>query len=235
MSAGSGPPRARATRGRESAPVRSAAVGPRLAVRPVGLGPTPRHRCDGTRAPPRDGGRRLRYRRSDRRAGRWKVGPSRAARGDRTAGTGRVRGAAARGPSLLPSRGGCLSRCLKPVHTSAPSFNVEPFAAFAGSILHFVFRSFGPGVRYKGVGVYSRLMPAPRAHASACTMVRLRSHDICSRLVASCGLHRRARPRRGARAYIPREPRHASVVTSVVTSVARVLGALSASARLRLS
>lgn len=46
---------------------------------------------------------------------------------------------------------------------------------------------------------------------------------------------RRARPRRGARARIPREPRHASVVTSVVTSVARVLGALSASARLRLS
>ena len=46
---------------------------------------------------------------------------------------------------------------------------------------------------------------------------------------------RRARPRRGARAHIPREPRHASVVTSVVTSVARVLGALSASARLRLS
>ena len=123
-----------------------------------------------------------------RRAGRWKVGPSRAARGDRTAGTGRVRGAAARGPSLLPSRGGCLSRCLKPVHTSAPSFNRDPFAAFAGSILHFVFRSFGPGVRYKGVGVYSRLMPAPRAPASACTMVRLRSHDICSRLVASCGL-----------------------------------------------
>jgi len=189
-------------------------------------------------------GARARGRRRAWRNACGRVGPSRAARGDRTAGTGRVRGAAARGPSLLPSRGGCLSRCLKPVHTSAPSFNLEPFVAFAGSILHFVFRSFGPGVRYKGVGVYSRLMPAPRAHASACTMVRLRSHDICrfasasrvvSRLVAFSGLHRRARPRRGARAHIPREPRHASVVTSVVTSVARVLGALSASARLRLS
>jgi len=40
--------------------------------------------------PPRDGGRRLRYRLGPRRAGRWKVGPSRAARGDRTAGTGRA-------------------------------------------------------------------------------------------------------------------------------------------------
>jgi len=139
--------------------------------------------------PPRDGGRRLRYRLGPSRGpveGRAVEGGARGSNGGD--GACARRGGAGAFPATL-ARGLPLAPGLKPRSYLRPSaFNLEPFAAFAGSILHFVFRSFGPGVRYKGVGVYSRLMPAPRAHASACTMVRLRSHDICSRLVASCGL-----------------------------------------------
>ena len=128
------------------------------------------------------------------------------------------RGRAGAFPATL-ARGLPLARLAKPVHTSDRARQPRTFRGFRMFDFAFrlpFFRAFGPGVRYKGVGVYSRLMPAPRAHASACTMVRLRSHDICrfasasrvvSRLVAFSGLHRRACPRRGARAHIPREPR----------------------------
>ena len=137
--------------------------------------------------PPRDGGRRLRYasryapppvgtvaaRRSRARAasrvakrvrtGRAVEGGARGSNGGD--GACARRGGAGAFPATL-ARGLPLAPGLKPRSYLRPSaFNLEPFAAFAGSILHFVFRSFGPGVRYKGVGVYSRLMPAPRAHA----------------------------------------------------------------------
>lgn len=75
------------------------------------------------------------------------------------------------------------------------------------------FRAFGPGLRYKGVGVFA--FDARAACASVCVYdgayslsrhlpIRVR---ISRRLVALSGLHRRARPRRGARAHILREPR----------------------------
>ena len=207
--------------------------------------------------PPRDGGRRLRYAsryapppvgpsrlgaraRGRRRAWRnacGRVGPSRAARGDRTAGTGRVRGAAARGPSLLPSRGGCLSGAGLEASFIPPTERLQPrtFRGFRRFDFAFRLPFFRPwGTVQRGWCVFA--LDARAACARVCV------HDGASSLsrhLLSFGRFmrssRRARPRRGARAHIPREPRHASVVTSVVTSVARVLGALSASARLRLS
>lgn len=154
-------------------------------------------------------------------------GPWRRAVGERR---GRSSGSGGRGARARRGRAGAfpatLARGLPLTRLEAGSYLLPPtelqprtfrgFRRFDFAFRLPFFRAFGPGVRYKGVGVYSRLMPAPRAHASACTMVRLRSHDICrfapasrvvSRLVALSGLHRRARPRRGARAHIPREPR----------------------------
>jgi hypothetical protein len=249
-----------------SAPLRSVLASPFDRWGSV-LHPTPRHRCDGTRAPRgtadvasviRLGPSRLGARargRGPRRAWRnacGRVGPSRAARGDRTAlggdGACARRGGAGAFPATL-ARGLPLAPGLKPRSSPSRTERLQPrsrtFRGFRRFDFAFRLPFFRPwGTLQRGWCVFAFDARAACArvcvHDGASSLSRhLLSFGRFMRSSSACTPTARRESTHSTRAS-SREPRHASlvyasVVTSVVTSVARVLGALSASARLRLS